>query len=130
MQRINEHRMSAAKSLSKSTLVNDMAKTIVIDPHDPTLHHVVYGDNINAVALEDDRVANVMAELESLFTVGASPFVRSPAVLANKKYLYSPIKDESEVHKTIRATTNKLIAKRMNTSIHVRKCTDYVCLLM
>ena len=44
-QRINEKRMSEAEGLTHSTLVNDMAKVVEIDPLVPTLYPFVYVDN-------------------------------------------------------------------------------------
>ena len=51
-QRINKQRVSEAKSLSKHTLVDDMAKVVVTEPHSPTLHHFVYVDNPGVIALK------------------------------------------------------------------------------
>ena len=45
-QRINEKRMSEAESLNKSTLVNDIAKIVEIDPLVSKLIHFVYVDNL------------------------------------------------------------------------------------
>ena len=69
-QRINEKQMSEAESFSKSTLVNDIAKIVQIDPHVSNLFHFVHVDNLGAIALEEAKVIVVMTELEQLFSGG------------------------------------------------------------
>ena len=51
-QRINEKRMSEAEGLAHSTLVNDMATVVEIDPLVPTLYHFVYVDNLGEITLQ------------------------------------------------------------------------------
>ena len=62
--------MSEDEGLAYSTLVNDMAKVIGIDPHVPTLYHFVYVDYLGIIALEQEKVTETMAELEQLFSGG------------------------------------------------------------
>ena len=69
-QRINEKWMSEAERLSKSTLVNDIAKIDEIDPLVSNLFHIVHVDNLGVIALEEAQVIVVMTELEQLFSGG------------------------------------------------------------
>ena len=47
-----------------------MAKVVEIDPHNPALFHFVCVGNLGVVALEQEKVTSVMAELEQLFSCG------------------------------------------------------------
>ena len=58
------------EGLAHSTLINDMAKVAQIDPLVPTLYHFVYVDHLGVVALEQEKVTEIMAELEQLFSGG------------------------------------------------------------
>ena len=52
--RMNEKRMSEAESLSKSTLVNDIGKIVVIDPFVSHLFDCVHVDNSGVIVLEEE----------------------------------------------------------------------------
>ena len=47
--------MSEDEGLAHSTLVNDMAKIIEIDPHVSALYHFVFVDYLGIIALEQRR---------------------------------------------------------------------------
>ena len=47
-----------------------MAKVFEIDPHNQTLYHCVHVDKLGVIALEQEKVTNVMAELEQFFSGG------------------------------------------------------------
>ena len=47
-----------------------MAKVVELDRFVPALYHVVYVDHLGVVALEQEKVTDIMAELEQLFSGG------------------------------------------------------------
>ena len=83
--RINETRMSEAESFSKSTLVNDIAKILEIDPFVSNLFHLVHVDKLGVIALEEAKVIVVMTELQQLLSGGGLPCMQLQSGRENRK---------------------------------------------
>ena len=62
--------MTDAEGPAHSTLVNDMGKVVEFYPLVPALYHVVHVDNLGVAALEQEKVTDIMAELEQLLSGG------------------------------------------------------------
>ena len=78
--------MSEAEGLTHSTSVNDMDKVVEIYPLVPTLYHLVYVDNFGVIALEQEKVTEIMAKLEQLFSGGASPSMKFRRRRGDRKF--------------------------------------------
>ena len=61
-----------------------MAKVIEIDPLVPTLYHFVYVDILGVIALEQEKVTEIMTELEKLFS-GGGPILHEVSVLMGRQ---------------------------------------------
>ena len=78
--------MSEAEGLTHSTLVNDMAKVVEVDPHVPTLYRFVHVDNLGEIALEQEKRTDIMAELEQLFSAGGLTSMESWSGREDRKF--------------------------------------------